>query len=641
MMWLVLLFPILTLGFGVNTKPHIIVILADDLGWNDVGFHGSNEIPTPNIDALAYNGVILNSHYVQALCTPSRAAFLTGKYPIHTGMQHSVLLEPEPRGLSIEEKLLPQHLRENGYSTHAVGKWHLGFFEKQYTPTYRGFDTHYGYYQGVKDYYTHMVHATMTKEVGYDIRRNLEIDWEAQGKYSTDLFTEEAINVISQHNTTKPMFLYLSHLAVHSGNADNPLQAPDEEIAKFLHIDDPERRIYAAMTSILDKSVGKVMMALRKKQMLENSVVLFMADNGAQTVGRYHANHGSNYPLKGLKNSPWEGGTRGVAAIWSPFIKKPQRISNRLMHITDWLPTFYSIAGLNVSDLKNIDGFDMWNSISEDAESTRTEMVYNIDEIENYAAVRRGEWKYVHGTTAIGELDSWYGSTGKNKNYTYDESTILMSEVGSALAGYITSVQIQEKHANKLKSISEEHYNNKLLNINKISTLRKSAALDCGTVDSDNLHENSKCRPLESPCLFNIKDDPCEMVNLAKERPILVQNLEEMLLKIKKTMIPARNVKVDPNANPIHWNNTWISWQEPLEIQKYQSFEMKSWTLLAISLIGAACLLFVILLILIITHTIRRNSKNILNPITQGPFSIYVAKQSSEKSEAFEEEKDT
>ncbi|KAL2724742.1 arylsulfatase B-like isoform X2 [Vespula maculifrons] len=232
---------------NVRQKPNIIVIIADDMGWNDVSFHGSNQIPTPNIDALAYNGVILNSHYVSPLCTPSRATLLTGKYPTRLGLQHSVLLHAEPRGLPLNETLLPQYLKKAGYVTHAVGKWHLGYYKKVYTPTYRGFDTFFGYYNGLQDYYTHNSADLSEPNAleGFDMRRNLSIAWDTLNKYSTDLFTEESVRLINSHDTKDPMFLYLAHLAPHSGNSNDLLQAPDEEIAKFGYINDPERRIYA------------------------------------------------------------------------------------------------------------------------------------------------------------------------------------------------------------------------------------------------------------------------------------------------------------------------------------------------------------------------------------------------------------
>lgn len=220
------------------------------------------------------------------------------------GMQHDVILENAPWGLGLDEKLMPQYLREAGYSTHAIGKWHLGYFKHEYTPTHRGFDTHFGYWNGLQDYYNHLVYTTVVSGnfsniKGYDMRRNMDIDHESKGLYSTDIFTKEATKIIDKHDQNKPMFLYFSHLAPHTGNQIDPLQAPDEEIAKFEHIEDPERRIYAAMVSSLDKSVGEVVAALRTKNMLENSIIIFMADNGGQTWG-IHANHASNYPLRGV-----------------------------------------------------------------------------------------------------------------------------------------------------------------------------------------------------------------------------------------------------------------------------------------------------------------------------------------------------
>ncbi|XP_049808943.1 arylsulfatase B-like [Schistocerca nitens] len=401
---LLLLLPILTFGMSVVSaaqpleRPHIVFILADDLGWNDVGFHGSDEIPTPNIDALAYHGVILNSHYVQPLCTPSRAALLTGKYPLHTGMQHLVILEPEPWGLPLNETLLPQRLRGLGYATHAVGKWHLGFYQREYTPTYRGFDSHFGFWNGFQDYYDHTVQASFSPFKGYDMRRGLEVDYDSAGRYSTDAFSEEAERVIARHDASRPLFLYLAHLAPHAANPAQPLQPPPRPLPDLRHIGDPARRAYAAMVWRLDESVGRVVSALERRGLLENSLLVFASDNGAATSG-VHANHGSNWPLRGMKGTPWEGGVRGVAAVWSPRLKP--RVSRQLMHITDWMPTLYSAAGGDVRSLGRLDGVDMWPSLLRGGTSSpRRHVLINIDDREGYAALRVGNLKYVNGTCA-------------------------------------------------------------------------------------------------------------------------------------------------------------------------------------------------------------------------------------------------
>nr|ATE50179.1 arylsulfatase 4 [Psylliodes chrysocephala] len=591
---MVLRWCVFLLLFGVGLmdtqKPNIIVIMADDMGFNDVGFHGSDEIPTPNIDALAYNGVILNTHYTQSLCTPSRAAFLTGKYPIHTGMQHLVVLEPEPWGLPLNETLMPQLLKQNGYATHAIGKWHLGFFKKEYTPTFRGFDTHYGHWQGFHDYYTHMIKASFSDETGYDFRRNLDVDWDAKGKYSTTLFTNEAVKLIREHDTNNPMFLYMAHLAPHAGNDVDPLQAPDEEIAKFAHIKDPERRIYAAMVSMLDQSVGTVIAALRDKQMLQNSVILFMSDNGAAPEG-IHANHGSNYPFRGMKATGWEGGNRNLAAIWSPLIQKSQRVSNHFMHISDWLPTFYSIAGLNKTQIPNIDGLDMWESISEDKESPRTEMLYNIDDTARWGAIRQGDWKYIYGSTGK-RKDLWYGDDGKKSEYSYDVNQILTSKTAAAFAGLITYQQIKDKNSNRRRRREL-----KIIDKNDIKTLRTQATVSCGSFNFEDQLEENKCNLHQSPCLFNIREDPCERVNLASTRPNIVRNLEQLLLDYRKNIVPALNKPRDPRANPMDWNNTWTNWQDCDHVVRSRIINsFKAISTMNISIIVVSCIIILFMI---------------------------------------------
>ncbi|XP_048519875.1 arylsulfatase B isoform X1 [Dendroctonus ponderosae] len=591
-------------GTENKTKPNIIVIVADDMGFNDVSFHGSDEIPTPNIDALAYNGVILNSHYTQALCTPSRAALLTGRYPIHLGMQHLLILEPEPWGMPLNETLLPQHLKRNGYVTRAIGKWHLGFYKKEYTPTFRGFDSHYGYWQGFHDYYDHTIRATYSKEYGYDFRRNMTVDWDAKGKYSTTLFTEEAVKLIREHDTNHPMFMYFAHLAAHAGNDQDPLQAPDEEIAKFAHIKDPERRIYAAMVSMLDKSVGSVITALREKHMLENSIIVFMSDNGAASDG-IHANHGSNYPFRGIKSSNWEGAMRNIAAVWSPLIKKPKRVSNNLMHISDWLPTLFTAAGLDHSQLSSsLDGRDQWKAISEAESSPRTEILHNIDDIFNTRSIRQGDWKYIYGSS--GKADEWYGSVGKDALYHYDKDSVINSPVGTAISGVITYQQIKEKN-DKLSGHKSENFSVSILDTKEIENLRKEATIVCRKPTPENELENNQCNPIISPCLFNIKDDPCEVVNLATQRPLIVITLEQEIIKYRNTARDPINIPRDPNADPAKYNGVWTNWQD-IEVIS-EKIQFRSLSHLAIALISGACVAVGLIMVVLLTLTCRKAPK--------------------------------
>nr|UNO37543.1 sulf1 [Psylliodes attenuatus] len=510
------------------SRPHIIFIVADDLGWNDVGFHGSNQIPTPNIDALAYSGLILNNYYVTALCTPSRSALMTGKYPIHTGMQHTVLFGAEARGLPLKEKLLPQYLVELGYENHIVGKWHLGSYKKEYTPLYRGFKSHLGYWTGHHDYNEHT--AMEAPGWGLDMRRNLSVAYDLHGKYSTDIFTQESVKIIKNHNTSNPLFLYVAHAAVHSGNPYNPLPAPDDLVKNFSYIDNYNRQRFAAILSKLDQSVGAITAALGEKGLLSNSLIVFTTDNGGPAEG-FNLNAASNFPLRGVKNTLWEGGVRGAALLWSPLIKKPNRVANQRMHIADWLPTLIDAAGGDSSKICDIDGMTQWTALSEDEPSNRTEILHNIDDQYGNAAVTVGPWKLLKGTTYNGTWDGWYGPSGR-KNYNYSVPLVIHSPAGEAL-----------RHINRAPTVDQ------------IRTMRHQATIECFTSKS---FENT-CNLLEKPCLFNIEDDPCEFHNQAKSFPKIVENLLKVLNAYNKTAIPPGNLPLDPRGDPKYWNYVWTN----------------------------------------------------------------------------------
>ncbi|XP_053973786.1 arylsulfatase B [Hylaeus volcanicus] len=508
------------------TQPHIVFILADDLGWNDVGFHGSGQIPTPNIDALAYSGLVLDRYYVSPICTPSRSALMTGKHPIHTGMQHGVLKCAEPRGLPLREKLLPEYLRNLGYSTHIVGKWHLGFYTKEYTPTYRGFDSHLGFWSGRQDYFDHS--AVEEPYWGLDMRRDLEPAWDLHGQYTTDVITKEAVKLIENHDISRPMFLYVAHAAVHSGNPYYPLPAPDVNVAKFNDIVDYGRRRFAAMLDKLDESVGRVVDALRAKGMLKNSVIVFSTDNGGPPEG-FNLNAASNWPLRGTKNTLWEGGVRGTGLIWSAALMQPGRISRQLFHITDWLPTLLTVAGGNSSNL-NIDGMDLWNALNRDSDSPRTTVLHNIDDIFGVSGITIDDWKLIQGSTYNGQWDGWYGPSGRE--LVYDVGGVI----GSASGRAVVSVGLP-------------------LSAESIRTVRAGVTINCPPKNVT----LPLCRPLEAPCLFNVHRDPCEFNNLIDEFPVVANSLQTELKKLNATAIPPGNKPWDVRANPENWDHTWTN----------------------------------------------------------------------------------
>ncbi|XP_050425419.1 arylsulfatase B-like isoform X2 [Adelges cooleyi] len=472
-------------------------------------------------------------------------------------MQHNVILEPEPWGLPLRETLLPERLRDLGYTCRAVGKWHLGFHKKAYTPTYRGFQSFYGLWNGHQDYYTHTVQATFASFEGFDMRRDLQPDWSSAGKYSTHLFTEEAVDIIHGHNSTAgPLFLYVAHLAPHAGPYADPLQAPPEVISQFDYIKDKNRQKYAAMVKALDDSVGKIVDTLRAKEMLDNTVLVFVSDNGAPTNGM-HRNHGSNWPLKGEKGTPWEGAVRTAAFVWSRLLSNRRRVSRGLMHITDWMPTLYRAAGGDPEEL-DIDGIDMWDlwaNGASDGKWPRKHLVQNIDDVSGYSAIRDSNYKYINGSTFLGFLDYWSGEPDESNgdNYRYEDA-VLNSTVGRIL---LSSDVGNDRVAH-----------GRLLSPATIRNLREESRVKCGHFRK----EARPCLPLKKPCLFNVEKDPCELVNLnfgpddktGKLVRAKIQHFERLLQEYRRTALvpPGNRRAAGKAADPRLHNGTWSSWED-------------------------------------------------------------------------------
>ncbi|XP_072026941.1 arylsulfatase J-like isoform X2 [Amphiura filiformis] len=487
-------------------KPHIIFIIADDLGWNDVSFHGSDQIPTPNIDKLANDGVSLFNYYVSPICTPTRSAVMTGRHPIHTGMQHQTVGGPTPYGLPLNETTIAQRLKTLGYMTHMVGKWHLGYFAEEYTPTRRGFDTHIGYYLGSGDYFDHT-----SKEKGYwgyDFWQNGEIYKPVFGQYSTELYTTAAMEVLQQHDPSKPLFLYVAYQAVHSANPDQPLQAPYKYIKRFSTIKNTKRRTFAAMVSAMDDSIGYIAQTLKDTGLYNNSVIFFTTDNGGPSAG-FDYNYANNWPLRGRKNTMWEGGVRGTGFVNSPLLEKPGRISEDMLHVCDWFPTMYKLAGGNVGELTNLDGYDVWDTLSKGVASPRTEILHNIDPIFNFSALRSGDYKIVIGRNNAGS--GWYFPEGVDK----DES----------------------------------------VSVRKFGREREMVYCPPKPVNA-----STNCNSTIAPCLFNIRNDPCEFYNIAPWNQDLVKELQARVQAWNATAVTPANQPIDPKADPKLHGGYWVPW---------------------------------------------------------------------------------
>ncbi|KAL1132212.1 hypothetical protein AAG570_010169, partial [Ranatra chinensis] len=373
-------------------------------GWNDVGHHGG-DIPTPNIDALGYHGVILSNHYSQSLCSPSRAALLTGKYPIRLGFQGKPIQAGSTVGLPLSEKILPQYLRKLGYTNHIVGKWHLGSCEKAMLPTSRGFDTHFGFWNGYIGHYdgVHAHHSSGMR--GLDLHRGSEGAWtESYGKHITNLLSEEAVAVIRNRTEEEGLFLLVTHAAPHTGNPGLALMSPPNGLGdRGAHIRDHKRRMYADMVKALDDSVGNIVEALADKDLLKNSIIIFISDNGAPSVDPLWSfdNGGSNWPLRGVKASAHEGGVKTTGVVWSPLLKNPGRIYRNLFHITDWLPTFYAAAGGNPKYLAGLDGKNHWETLRTGrGDPPRVNLLVEMDDAGVEAFIMH-HWKLVKGNAML------------------------------------------------------------------------------------------------------------------------------------------------------------------------------------------------------------------------------------------------
>ncbi|GAB6019685.1 Arylsulfatase, variant 2 [Chamberlinius hualienensis] len=315
---------------------------------------------------------------------------MTGYYPFRTGLQHSNLETLLPAGLPTHFSSLPEELKILGYSTHMVGKWHLGYCNWNYTPTYRGFDTFLGYYTGDETYFSH-------ENEGYlDLRNNTDVVHHLNGTYSADMFSVRAVEILRYHNQSIPLFVYLPFQSVHA-----PLQVPTKYIELYKHIKDPSRRNFSAMVTAMDDAVGQVVEALKQYQLYDNSIIIFTTDNGGQILYG-----GNNYPLRGNKGTLWEGGTRGPALVHSPMLFKSGYISNEIMHAVDWFPTLIALAGGKAK--AGVDGVNQWKMISNGSVSSRKQFIYNIDNFNGSlnAAIRVGGYKLIVGNP--GKPDGWY-----------------------------------------------------------------------------------------------------------------------------------------------------------------------------------------------------------------------------------------
>jgi arylsulfatase A-like enzyme len=371
---------------GAAQQPHIVYILADDLGWKDVGYHGS-PIRTPNLDRLAQGGARLEKFYALPYSTQTRAALMTGRYPMRYGLQTLSILPWSRYGLPADERMLPQALKEAGYRTAMLGKWQLGHSKKEFWPTRRGFDSFYGSFNGEIDYFK------KTNRIGEpDWRRNERQVKEAG--YVTTLLGREAASLIAKHDAAIPLFLYLSFNA-----PQVPLQAPKEYLEIYQDIADETRRTYAAMVTALDDAIGGLISALESKSMTANTLIVFHSDNGGALPNKYATGDGDvgkpaadNGPFQDGKGGLHEGSMRVAAFAAWPGRIQPGVVAERI-HVTDMYPTLLKVAGAKPGQTRRIDGIDQWAAIADGKPSARRELLLAMED--SRGALLIENWKLI------------------------------------------------------------------------------------------------------------------------------------------------------------------------------------------------------------------------------------------------------
>lgn len=358
-------------------KPHIVYIIADDMGYADAGFNGGKEIATPALDRLAAGGTNLKQFYVQPVCSPTRASFLTGRYPMRMGLQVGVVRPWADYGLPLEEQTLAQGLKSAGYETAIVGKWHLGTVTPAYLPTARGFDHQYGHYNGAIDYFTHI------RDGGFDWHKNDKVNRD-EG-YSTHLIAKESVRLINERDKSKRLFLYVPFNAVHS-----PHQVPPEYTKPYEKLTG-NRKAYAGMLAAMDEAIGQIVKAIDDNGLRKETLFVFHSDNGGPSPGKVT----DNGTLRAGKGTLYEGGVRVCAiASWEGQIK-PGSVVDQPMHVVDMYPTLLKLAGAKVEQKLPLDGMDVWPTIANGAPSPRKEILYNASP--GRGAIRVGDWKLVIG----------------------------------------------------------------------------------------------------------------------------------------------------------------------------------------------------------------------------------------------------
>lgn len=390
---------------AAEKRPNVLIILTDDTGWAEYGFQGNKQIPTPNIDSIASSGVRFTQGYVSGpYCSPTRAGLMTGRYQTRFG--HEFNSTAQVSGLKLDEKTIAEYLKQEGYSTCAIGKWHLGSKE-EYRPYNRGFDEFFGTLANTPFYHpTNFVDTLKGREI-----QKVEDD----SFYTTQKYAERAADWLDR-NQAKPWFLYVPFNAQHA-----PLQAPKEYLEKFAHIEDEKRRYFAAMMAAKDDAVGVILKKIKDLGQEENTIVFFLADNGGPTL----QTTSSNVPLHGFKATTWEGGVRvPFCAKWPGKFPAGKTYENPIIQL-DILPTVLAAVKAQVKPAKTLDGVNLIPYLTgENPAKPHDSLFWRFGQ---QWAVRQGDWKLVvaRGGSMQPELYNLADDIGELKNLAAEKPEVV------------------------------------------------------------------------------------------------------------------------------------------------------------------------------------------------------------------------
>lgn len=525
-------------------KPHILMLLMDDYGWANAGWHrpeGYTEVKTPTMNSLVKAGIELDRAYQYKFCSPSRSSLQSGRLPVHVNTKNLDMTAYNPKDPVSGFAAIPrnmtgmaEHLKAAGYATHQVGKWDAGMATLDHTPHGRGYDTSLGYFHHANDYWTEHVGAYVdlwdTDRPAFGLNGSAppkghtpKGTWKEED-YEEFKFKTRVLDIISKHDTTKPLFMcYCLHI-VHE-----PLEVPQTTYAEFTPMEDDyitnglhHRHTYQAMVKYADDAIGEIVALIKKRNMWDNTLVVFQTDNGGPSfTGSQHT--ANNYPLKGSKMTNWEGGIRGNAFVSGGFLAKvaPKRIGTKLegyTHIADWYATFAALAGADPTDhkakaagLPAIDSLNLWPYISGKQEtSPRTEVFADAD------TLIVGDWKLIganadNATSPKGErvpTACWMGPQYPNGT---DNPGCMREELCASTGG----------------------------------------------------------------CLYNIKEDPGEHLNLASGNPAKLHELQQRLAALQPTVFEPQRSGGDIKL-PIHYaRDVYKGYWGPFIIDSHGDIEME------------------------------------------------------------------